>query len=87
MQSIFTLMFLTLSAVASCSIGYARDLGNFVFIMTYNNACGDLACYGHPTIKTPNIDAGQVIYKETREEKRSKETPKERYVRSADEAN
>ena len=55
--------------------------------MTDNNAYGDLACYGHPKIKTSNIDAGLGIYKETREEKRSKETQKERDVRSTDEAN
>jgi len=87
MQLSLTLILLTLSAIASCSIGYGRDLGNFMFIMTDNNACGDLACYGHPTIKTSNIDAGLGIYKETREEKRSKETQKERDVRSTDEAN
>ena len=46
-------MLLTLSAIASCSIGYARDLGNFVFIMTDNNACGDLACYGAPDDQNP----------------------------------
>lgn len=74
-------MLLTLTAIASCSIVYARDLGNFMFIMTDNNAYGDLACYGHPTIKTPNIDAGLGIYKETREKNRSKKKrqKKEKY--------
>ena len=57
MQSSLSLILLTLSAVASCSTGYARDLPNFVFIMTDDQGYGDLGCYGHSTIKTPNIDA------------------------------
>ena len=87
MQLSLTLILLTLSAVASCRIGYARDFGDFVFIMTDDQGFDHLGCYGHQTINTPNIDAGLGIYKETREEKRSKETQKERDVRNADEAN
>ena len=34
-----------------------KKLPNFVFIMTDDQGYGDLGCYGHPTIKTPNIDA------------------------------
>src|SRR5687768_16149325 len=29
---------------------------NFVIIFTDDQGYGDLGCYGHPTIKTPNID-------------------------------
>ena len=30
---------------------------NFIFIMTDDQGYGDLGCYGHPVVKTPNIDA------------------------------
>lgn len=30
---------------------------NMIFIMMDDQGYGDLGCYGHPTIKTPNIDA------------------------------
>ena len=32
------------------------DRPNFVFILTEDMGFGDLACYGHPYAKTPNID-------------------------------
>ena len=50
-------LLLGLAAIASCSTGHARELPNFVFIMTDDQGYGDLGCYGHPTIRTPNIDA------------------------------
>ena len=56
MKSNLTLLILILSAVASCITGYASELPNFVFIMTDDQGYGDLGCYGHGTIKTPNID-------------------------------
>ena len=67
MQLSLTLMLLTLSAVSSCGTGYAMDLPNFVFIMTDDQRFDDLGCYGQQTIKVPNIDAGQSIYRVTRE--------------------
>ncbi|MDO1451189.1 sulfatase [Rhodocytophaga aerolata] len=33
-----------------------NDKPNFVIIFTDDQGYGDLGCYGHPTIKTPNID-------------------------------
>lgn len=35
--------------------GKKSDL-NFIIIFTDDQGYGDLACYGHPTLKTPNID-------------------------------
>ncbi|HIJ66896.1 MAG TPA: sulfatase-like hydrolase/transferase, partial [Planctomycetes bacterium] len=29
---------------------------NVIFILTDDQGYGDLACHGHPTLKTPNID-------------------------------
>ncbi len=36
--------------------GMAHAKPNVVFIMTDDQGYGDLGCYGHPSIKTPNID-------------------------------
>jgi arylsulfatase A-like enzyme len=35
----------------------AAERPNFVFIIADDVGCEDLGCYGHPTIKTPNLDA------------------------------
>lgn len=51
MKAILLALFLWLTHSGSASEP------NFVFIMTDDQGYGDLGCYGHPTIKTPNIDA------------------------------
>lgn len=33
-----------------------RSIENFVILFTDDQGYGDLGCYGHPTIRTPNID-------------------------------
>jgi hypothetical protein len=57
MKSPFTLLLLSLLAFTWYNAGHAKELPNFVFIMTDDQGYSDLGCYGHPTIKTPNIDA------------------------------
>ena len=36
--------------------GIAQDKPNVIFIMTDDQGYGDLACHGHPWVKTPNLD-------------------------------
>ncbi|WP_435896176.1 arylsulfatase [Oceaniferula spumae] len=45
-----------LSLCASMSIAQAAKQPNIIFIMTDDQGYGDLACHGHPFIKTPNLD-------------------------------
>lgn len=44
-----------LSLVATTAIATAKK-PNIIFIMTDDQGYGDLACHGHPFIKTPNLD-------------------------------
>jgi len=39
-----------------CSTTLAAERPNFLVILCDDLGYGDLACYGHPTIKTPNLD-------------------------------
>ena len=48
-----------LSCVVLClavATGAAAERPNFVFILADDLGWGDLACYGHPHIKTPHLD-------------------------------
>ena len=50
-------LLLTMVSVFDCHQVAAQDDGiNFIIILTDDQGYGDLGCYGHPTIKTPNID-------------------------------
>lgn len=50
---------LALFLLTMCSVGYAAEAKqpNIVIFLADDLGYGDLACYGHPLIKTPNLDA------------------------------
>jgi arylsulfatase A-like enzyme len=43
-------------AALQCTISHADDRPNFIIIYADDLGWGDLACYGHPTIRTPHLD-------------------------------
>ena len=53
-----TLIGLILTTNSGCSYNTEIEsrLPNFIVIFTDDQGYGDLSCYGHPTIKTPNLD-------------------------------
>ncbi len=52
----FLLILLAFLVVASPAIVNAANRPNFLVILCDDLGYGDLACYGHPTIKTPHLD-------------------------------
>ena len=58
MRSIYACLFAILVfATSNASPGLAADPPpNFVILFADDMGYGDLACYGHPTIRTPNLD-------------------------------
>ena len=45
-----------LFSLCMLSVNAQSKQPNFIYIMTDDQGYQDLGCYGHPTIKTPNID-------------------------------
>ena len=41
---------------ALCGSTQGSDKPNIVFLLADDMGYGDLACYGHPVIKSPNLD-------------------------------
>jgi len=56
MTNRLSLVLFVLCALAPLHEYSAADQPNFVIIFADDLGYGDLACYGHPTIKTPNLD-------------------------------
>jgi arylsulfatase A len=54
----FAFTFFVLCALAPLRVAFlsAQDRPNFVVIFADDLGYGDLACYGHPTMRTPNLD-------------------------------
>lgn len=51
-----SLILLGVSSIGIASSCHAQEKPNVVFILADDMGWGDLGCYGHPYIKTPNLD-------------------------------
>jgi arylsulfatase A-like enzyme len=51
-----TLRISTVAMILCLGISSAAAAPNFVVFIADDQGFGDLGCYGHPTLKTPNID-------------------------------
>jgi arylsulfatase A-like enzyme len=56
MKPSLRLLLVAITAAASLSALAANRLPNIVIIFADDLGYGDLGCYGHPTIRTPNLD-------------------------------
>jgi arylsulfatase A len=54
MNKVITILLCTLGAL--CSLSNAGPRPNIIFLLADDMGYGDLACYGHPVIKSPNLD-------------------------------
>ena len=56
MIRLLSLVFILSLFIQTCSTDNKNDKYNFVIIFVDDLGYGDLGTYGHPTIKTPNLD-------------------------------
>jgi arylsulfatase A len=56
MKKLFLVFILCFSLSFKPSFGQTNKQPNFIIILADDLGYGDLGCYGHPTIKTPNLD-------------------------------
>src|SRR5690606_15873865 len=54
--AIFRAGAIVLVALAAMLPGMANGAPNIVVMIADDHGFGDLSCYGHPTLRTPNID-------------------------------
>ena len=56
MLKTLSILFSTFVMTVGCLSAHAAEKPNMIIIYADDLGYGDLACYGHPTIRTPNLD-------------------------------